>query len=132
MTTLSRKVGTVTYSNLIAGITPPVHVSSGTIRKVSEEITYPTGTVFAKFSGAEGDGKLVILGTAAGENEILTPDCVLCEDVVVEANKDLLTTVYTAGCFNSNMLTLKDGYTMTEEDKDKLRERNIYLGIVFD
>ncbi|HCS73025.1 MAG TPA: head decoration protein [Clostridiales bacterium] len=132
MASLNKKIGTVTYSNLIAGMDPPVHINSGTIRKLAVETTYPRGTVLSKSSGTAGDGKLVILGTTAATDETLTPNCVLCDDVVVGAATDVNTTVYTAGCFNADALTVKDAYTMTEADKDKLRERGIYLGIVFE
>lgn len=130
MAILSRKVGDMSYDNLIAGITPPVHVNSGTLRKLATETAYARGTVLAKSSGIAGDGKLVILGTEAVENETLTPDCILCDDVTVGTDDDVDVAVYTAGCFNVDALIVKSGYTMTEDDKDKLRERGIYLGIV--
>lgn len=130
MAILSRKVGDMSYDNLIAGITPPVHVNSGTLRKLDTETAYARGTVLAKSSGIAGDGKLVILGTEAVENETLTPDCILCDDVTVGTDADVDVAVYTAGCFNVDALIVKSGYTMTEDDKDKLRERGIYLGIV--
>jgi hypothetical protein len=38
--------------------------------------------------------------------------------------------VYDQGCFDVNSLAVADGYTLTEADKDKLRERGIYLGEV--
>lgn len=129
-THLNRKVGDMSYDNLIAGITPPVHVNSGTIRKLAAETTYVRGTVLAKSSGTAGDGKLVILGTDAAENETLTPDCILCDDVTIGTDADVSVAVYTAGCFNVDALIVKGEYTMTEADKDKLRERGIYLGIV--
>ena len=39
----------------------------------------------------------------------------------------MTTAVYKAGCFDLEKLTVAEGYTVTEADKDKLRER----GIVF-
>jgi len=69
-------------------------------------------------------------GSPAVAAEILTPDCVLCDVTTVGTAADVNTAVYTAGCFNADALTVKDGYTMTEADKDKLRERGIYLGMV--
>jgi hypothetical protein len=63
--------------------------------------------------------------------EELIPDCILCDDVSVGTNVDVNVAVYTGGCFNIDALTVKDGYTMTEADKDKLRERGIYLGTVW-
>lgn len=126
---LNRKVGEMEYDKLIAGVTPPIHVSSGTIRKLSQETDYKRGTVFAKSSV---DGKLVILGTEPQAEEILTPDCVLTDDVVVGTEADIVAPVYTAGCFNVGALIFAEGYTLSEADKDKLRERGLYLGTVLD
>lgn len=181
---LNRKVGEMEYDKLISGITPPVHVGSGTIRKLGAEAEYKRGTVLAKSSV---DNKLVILGTTAasaqsavdptyaqtsdsdiveGKNyytesggvytlvnnpvkgslgsyyemtdpgapavdaEVLTVDCILTDNAVIGTSADVVTTVYTAGCFNIDALIVKDNYTMSEADKDKLRERGIYLGTV--
>ncbi|MCF8017832.1 MAG: hypothetical protein K9L62_00405 [Vallitaleaceae bacterium] len=63
--------------------------------------------------------------------EELIPDCILCDDVSVGTEADTNVAVYTGGCFNIDALTVKDEYTMTEADKDKLRERGIYLGTVW-
>jgi hypothetical protein len=186
--TLSRKIGEMEYDKLIAGLTPPVHVNSGTIRKLATAADYKRGTVLAKSSR---DNKLVILGTTPAEAEaavpptytptadqtvdtsktyytrsgtapnytytpvanpvdsdiatyyemtspgspavdaeILTPDCVLTDDVSIGTTADVLTAVYTAGCFNRSALIVSTGYAITEADKDKLRERGIYLGTV--
>lgn len=185
---LNRKVGDMNYDKLIAGITPPVHVNSGTIRKVATEAEYKRGTVLAKSSV---DGKLVILGTAPAEAveavaptyaitgdtaltsgktyytqsgtegsytytavatpdvdnidayyemtdpgspavaaEVLTVDCILCDDTTIGTSADRNVPVYTAGCFNSDALIVKADYTLSEADRDKLRERGIYLGTV--
>ncbi len=129
-THLNRKVGAVEYDKLIAGISPAVHVNSGVIRQLAAAATYPRGTVLAKSSGSAGDGKLVILGTTAITNETLTPDCVLCDDTEIGTTAAVNAAVYTAGCFNADALTVKDSYDITEADKDKLRERGVYLGTV--
>lgn len=189
-THLNRKVGEIEYDNLIAGVTPPIHVSSGIIKLLAVAATYPRGTVLAKSSVS---GKLVILGTVATESseafngnasatefvltakpltinsvkvggspvtvtsydastgkvklasapasgtnnvvvyfndEVLTPDCILCDDTEIGTAADVNAAVFTSGSFNIEALTVKDGYTMTEADKDKLRERGIYLGTV--
>lgn len=181
---LNRKVGDMAYDKLIAGITPPVHVNSGTIRMLAVAAEYKRGTVLAKSSV---DNKLVILGTTAasaqsavdptyaqtndtdiveGKNyytesggvytlvnnpvkgslgsyyemtdpgapavdaEVLTPDCILCDDTNIGTEADVNVAVYTAGCFNKEALVVKSEYTLSESDKDKLRERGIYLGTV--
>lgn len=121
---LNRKVGELTPDKLFAGITPASHVNSGTLGAMAAETTYPRGTVLAKDSA----GKLYILGTTGS----LTPDCILCDDTTVGTGADITTAIYTAGCFNTNALTVKSGYTMTIADIDKLRERGIYLGEVME
>lgn len=124
---LNRKVGDMEYDKLIAGITPPVHVNSGTIRMLAVAAEYKRGTVLAKSSV---DNKLVILGTTPAAAEVLTPDCILCDDTNIGTEADVNVAVYTAGCFNKEALIVKSGYTLSESDKDKLRERGIYLGTV--
>lgn len=126
---LNRKVGEMVFDKLIAGISPAVHVSGGKIRKVGTETEFKRGTVFAKSSV---DNKLVVLGTTAEEGETLVADCILCDDVVVGTGADVNAAVYTAGNFNYNALIAKSGHTISEAEKDKLRERGIYLGVVLE
>lgn len=86
-----------------------------------------TGVVTLAAAPASGTGNVI----AYYNEEILTPDCVLCDDTSVGTSADVNAAVYTAGNFNVNALTVNSGYTMTESDKDKLRERGIYLGVVW-
>ena len=58
---------------------------------------------------------------------MLTAYCILCDDVAVGTTDDVIAPVYLMGCFNSNKVTVADSYTMTEADKDALRNG----GIVF-
>ena len=119
MINLSKKLGEMTFDGLITDIKPAPEVRGGVIRKLSAAATLKRGTILAKSSGTAGDGKLVVLGTAAVSNETLTPDCILCDDEKVA--------VYTAGCFDIGKVTVSASYTITEGDKDNLRMR----GIVF-
>lgn len=123
---LNQKIGEMEYDGLISGVTPPVQTRGGIIRKLSAAATLKRGTILAKSSGTAGDGKLVVLGTAAASDEILTPDCILCDDVEV-GSADVNAPVYTAGCFELGKVTVATSYTMTEADKEQLRE----YGIVF-
>ena len=125
-------VGTYAYEKLIAGTLPPVKVGSGTIRKLGTADTLKRGTILAKSSGSAGDGKLVILGTSAATNETLTPDCILTDDVEVGTSADVKAPVYVMGDFNVDAVIVATGYTITEDDKDALRQRNIYFGYVAD
>ena len=127
MTNLSRKLGEMEYDGLVSDVTPKVEVRGKTIRKLSAETTLKRGTILAMSSGTGGDGKLVVLGTTAGSNETLTPDCILCDDIVVGTSEDVIATVYTAGCFNTAKTIVAEGYTMTSADYDSLRK----YGIVF-
>ncbi len=127
MTELNKRLGSMDYDGLIADIYPKLVVSGGTIRKLAEAATIKRGTILAKSSGTSGDNKLVVLGTAAASNEVLTAYCILCDDVAVGTTDDVIAPVYLMGCFNSNKVTVADSYTMTEADKDALRNG----GIVF-
>ena len=123
MINLSEKLGEMTFDGLITDIKPAPEVRGGVIRKLSAAATLKRGTILAKSSGTAGDGKLVVLGTAAVSNETLTPDCILCDDIEVGTAADEKVAVYTA----IGKVTVSASYTITEGDKDNLRMR----GIVF-
>lgn len=124
MINLSEKLGEMTFDGLITDIKPAPEVRGGVIRKLSAAATLKRGTILAKSSG---DGKLVVLGSKAKENETLTPDCILCDDIDVGTAADEKVAVYTAGCFDIGKVTVSASYIITEGDKDNLRMR----GIVF-
>ena len=105
MTELNKRLGSMDYDGLIADIYPKLVVSGGT----------------------SGDGKLVVLGTAATGDEVLTANCILCDDVEVGTSDDVTVPVYLTGCFNTNKCIVADSYTMTEADKDALREGGIFF-----
>lgn len=125
MSELSKSLGNMEYDGLIADINPKLVVSGVTIRKLGTAGTIKRGTILAKSGGTAGDNKLVVLGTAAASNEVLTAYCILCDDVDVGTADDVTAPVYLMGCFNSNKVTVADSYTMTEADKDALRNGGI-------
>lgn len=128
MINLSEKLGEMTLDGLITDIKPAPEVRGGVIRKLPAAATLKRGTILAKSSGtADDDGKLVVLGSEAKENETLTPDCILCDDIDVGTAADEKVAVYTAGCFDIDKVTVSANHTITESDKDNLRMR----GIVF-
>lgn len=125
---LSKKLGEVEVDGLVTAIDPHIVIGAGVIRKAaSGTLKLVRGTVLAKSAGTKGDSKLVVLGSTATENETLTANCILCDDVEVGAEADATVAVYLAGCFDPDKLTMADSYTMTEADKDALRD----AGIVF-
>ena len=129
---LISKVDAMEYDKLIAGLDPSVKVASGVITKLSAAATYKRGTILARSSGTGGDGKLKILGTTAGGDETLTPDCIRCDDTDVGTDADVNTAVYVKGCFNEDALIVNGEYELTQADKDTLREKGIYLAQVWD
>ena len=129
---LNEKVGSMEYDNLIAGMTPPPKVGSGVITKLTAAATYPRGAILCRSSGAGGDGKLKILGTTAGSNETLTPDCVLCDAEEIGTEEDVNAAVYVMGCFNEDAVTVGAEYDITQADRDALRERGIYLAQILE
>lgn len=124
MKELSKKIAEMDYDGLMTDIVPAAEVRGGTIRKLATAGTLKRGTLLAKSST---DNALVILGTEAAGAETLIPDCILCDDTVVGTAADVKAAVYTAGCFDINKCAVAEGYTVTEADKDQLRE----YGIVF-
>ena len=128
MKELSRLVGEMEYDGIIAGLNPAAVVGGGTLAALTAEAEYERGTVLAK---STKNGQLYILGSTAAEGDALTPDCILCDDTKIGATAQT-TAVYLAGCFNPSKLVTAEGYTLTEADKDKLRERGIFLKAVAD
>lgn len=120
-------VGDVEYDGLISGLEPGVQTGGGVIAKLSAVAVYKRGTVLAK---SAADGKLYILGTTPADKDVLTPDCILCDDVEVGTEADMNTAVYLAGCFNPDRLAVAEGYTIKESDLDALRQRNIVFKAV--
>lgn len=117
---LSRVIGEMTYDGLVSGLTPQVKVGAGVITKGAEAAELKRGTVLAK-----ADGKLSIHGSGK------TADCILAEDIEVGTDTDVAAAVYEAGCFDPEKVIVADGYILTEEDKDALRQRGIYFaGVV--
>lgn len=127
MSELSKSLGTMEFDGLIADINPKLVVSGGTIRKLSKADTIKRGTILAKSSGTAGDNKLVVLGTAAASNEVLTAYCILCDDVDVGTADDVTVPVYLAGCFNLNKCVTINDHTITEAEKDALRNGGIFF-----
>lgn len=69
-------------------------------------------------------------GSPAVNAEVLVVDCILCDDTDIGTADDINAAVYTAGCFDPGKVTAKDGYTITETDKDELRMRDIVFKAV--
>jgi len=112
---LHQKLGSMEYDGLITSLTPPVRVEGGAIAKMAAPALLKRGTLLGK-----GDTGLLSVYDGTG-----TPDCILCDDTEVGTEDDTPVEVYAAGCFDPQKVTLADGYTMTQADKDKLRAYSI-------
>ena len=115
MKELRQKLGSMEYDGLITGLNPPVRVDGGTIAKLGAPAVLERGTLLGKGE----DGLLTVYGGTG------TPDCILCDDTEVGAAEDVPVDVYAAGCFDPEKVTVAEGYTITQADKDKLRAYSI-------
>lgn len=111
------RIGEMTYDNLITDVTPSAAVGAGTIIGGDNDAELKRGALLSKGE----DGKLSLM--KAGGNA----DCILCDDITVKAGEEVTVPVYISGCFNPDAITVAEGYTITETDKDTLRTK----GIVF-
>ena len=115
MKELRQKLGSMEYDGLITGLNPPVRVDGGTIAKLEAPTVLKRGTLLGKGE----DGLLTVYGGTG------TPDCILCDDTEVGTAEDVPVDVYAAGCFDPEKVTVAEGYTITQADKDKLRAYSI-------
>ena len=126
---LDENIGAVEYDGLIASNVPVADVFSVTIRKeTTAAAVLKRGTVLAlSGSGTAADGCMVILGTTAASNEVLSANCVLADDVEVGTGANVTALAYRTGHFARNKLIVKNGYTMTATDEEELRKGGILL-----
>lgn len=121
-TTLNRKIITAEPDDLVVGTTPPLRIGSAVVRKGAAAVSLKRGTVMAKSSV---DAKLVVLGSAAADKETLEAYGILTDNIEVGTDEDYTAEIYIGGKFNSNKISVADGYTMSETDKDTLRKYGI-------
>ena len=112
---LRQKLGSMEYDGLITGLNPPVRVDGGVIAKLEAGTVLKRGTLLGR-----GDDGLLSVYDGAG-----TPDCILCDDTEVGTAEDVPVDIYVAGCFDPEKVTVAEGYTITQADRDKLRAYSI-------
>ena len=124
---LNETLGTMEYDGLIYDGRHPADVKTVKIRAGQGELV--RGTVLALSGGTGGDGAMVILGTEAGEDETLTPNCILAEPVDTgnQSGDALIGIAYRSGHFSRNKLVVKENYTFNAADEEELRKGGIYL-----
>ena len=124
---LDSTIETPKYDNLFNGFYPPAEPFVVTIRKLETPAVFKRGTALALSGGTAGDKKMVMLGTAAAQNETLTANCVLAEDIEVGKNADVDAIAYRSGHFNTNRLIVAEEYTISADDKEAFRTVGILL-----
>lgn len=121
-------MGEQKYANIWNSVDVPIITGLRTIRQLTgAAATYRAGTALALSGGTAGDGKLVILGTAAASNETLTANCILAEDVEVGTDADVQALVYLSGHANANKLAVASSHTITAAEIEAFRAAGIYL-----
>ncbi len=114
-TDLCRKVGEVGQDNLIAKLWPPAETFA--VKVKSGEGVLKRGSVLAL---NEGEYTLLSTETTGKAN------CILADDVdATEA--EAVAVAYRTGHFNAKALMLKEGYTLSEADREELRKDGILL-----
>lgn len=115
----------------LAATTKPAALNKVTVDgTATTAYTYAAATGVITFTAAPANGKAIV--AYYNLTDTGTADCILCNDTDVGTGAEVNAAVYVAGCFNPDKLIVADSYTMTEADKDKLRERGIYLSPVSD
>ncbi|HWP51633.1 MAG TPA: hypothetical protein VN626_08050 [Clostridia bacterium] len=104
-----------------------LYVAVGGVKVAVASYNSETGVVTLASAPVTGTGNVVVFFSP----EQLIPDCILCDNEDISTSVDVPVAVYTAGCFNTEKITVADGYTMMEADKDKLRERGIVFKAAF-
>ena len=103
------------YDDLIYGSTPAPHVMTVTLAAVAGAPVYKRGTLLD-----EADGAYTIHGSG-------TPNAILSDDVATDASGTVRAYAYRTGHFNQQKLIVADGSSITDKDKETLRDAGILL-----
>lgn len=122
MSRLDKTIEKFGYDNLIVDAYPPVDVFD--VRLAAGEGTLKRGTLLAR---SKKDGSMSIFGETAAEGDTLTANCVLTDNTQLDPDGTTRALAYRMGHFAANALIVKAGSTITDDDKEELRKRNIFL-----
>ena len=109
------KLGEMKSDNLIASIHTKQITASGTFASGAGVVK--RGTVVAL-----SDGSLSVYGGAEGT----APYGILCDDIDA-TSEDVVAEVYLTGYFNKNALIVAEGYTLSADDINAMRNGGIFL-----
>lgn len=123
MSLRNENLGAMKYDNLINSSAVTLITAMRTIAAGQGKLK--RGTALALSGGTGGKGTLKILGSAAGTDETLAANCILCDNV--DATNEVNAEVYLTGHFNKNALIVKDGYAIKNTDVEDFRKGGIFL-----
>lgn len=107
------------YDKLIAGVAVPVMTKNVTLK--GDTATLKRGTVLAL-----NNGKYEIVDTESETAEVKVANAVLAEEVEL-TGEDAVATVYTAGLFNPDAMSVKASGDTVLTHEEELRIVGIYL-----
>ena len=119
---LVSKVGDSPVDNLVNSTFPPPLTTGVIVRAGQGKLQ--RGAVLALSSDS---GEMVILGTAAAEDETLTASVILADPVDASGSAAVPAIAYRTGHFNRPALIAKTGYAITRADEENLRFGGILL-----
>lgn len=122
MSRLDKTIEEFGYDNLIVDMYPPTDVF--TVSLAAGEGTLKRGTLLAR---SEKDGSMSIFGETAAKEDTLTANCVLADDTELDPDGTTQALAYRTGHFAANVLNVKEGSSITDDDKEELRKCGILL-----
>lgn len=128
MKRLDENLGGMAYDNLLNSNFPNADVFTVSVKPGQGVL--PRGAVLALSSGTSGNGQMALLGEAAAENEVLTANAILSDPVDTGDDASAaapFALAYRTGHFNMPALIVKEGYTITDADKEELRKAGILI-----
>lgn len=104
----NEKIGELAQDNLVANVD---------VKQIVHSVSIPSG-VLKRGTVVDATGKILNTG--------ITPYGILCDDVDASAGATVAE-VYVAGAFNKGALIVADGYTLTAENIQALRDGGIFV-----
>ena len=115
--------GTKTKFDLVSGGVIPAKIDEVKVGgSATTAYTYNADIGELEFDSAPANAaSIAVKFTTGGGNAY----AILCDDTDVGTSAEVTAPVYVAGCFDPNKCTVATGYTLSDGDKDKLREYGI-------
>ena len=116
---LDETIGVLTHDNLLFDTTSPLLVSG--LKADAGQGVFKRGTLMGM---DKTTGKTAIYEGSTGNTVIAG---IVSDDVDTGTAGEVMVLVFTTGHFAENHLIIKDGYTLTTEDRKELLKQGIHL-----